>query len=211
MRLQFDARARGNTRDFEGCGIALVLLAAVAAVRWPRTAIVLVALSPIVDRYIVADLLAGEIAALSHYLSEALLLTVDHDPRCMYYTLLAERGEGTFDFRYLEDALSPRDAVELLRRHAATKAERIARLEREGYPIALVEGEKLASRSLVTMRRFARPRARACPSMNARCPCEFDSPTTMSAFALGFTLVIMTLLLNVVALIIVKRYRERYV
>ena len=29
-------------------------------------------------------------------------LTVDHDPTCMYYTLLAERGEGTFRFDYLE-------------------------------------------------------------------------------------------------------------
>lgn len=39
---------------------------------------------------------------------------------------------------------------------------------------------------------------------------EFDSPTTLSAFALGFALVIMTLLLNVVALMTVKKYRERY-
>jgi O-antigen ligase len=55
---------------------ALVVLAAVAAVRWPRTAIVLVVLSPIVDRYIVADLLPLAIASASHYLSEALLLSV---------------------------------------------------------------------------------------------------------------------------------------
>jgi O-antigen ligase len=61
---------------FVACGVALVLLAAIAAVRWPRTAIVLVALSPIVDRYIVADLLPEEIGAASHFLSEALLLTV---------------------------------------------------------------------------------------------------------------------------------------
>jgi len=58
------------------CGAALVLLAAIAAVRWPRTAVVMVALSPIVDRYIVADLLPDDIAAASHFLSEALLLTV---------------------------------------------------------------------------------------------------------------------------------------
>lgn len=61
---------------FVAFAVALVVLAAVAAVRWPRTAIVLVVLSPVVDRYIVADLLPAEIASASHYLSEALLLTV---------------------------------------------------------------------------------------------------------------------------------------
>jgi uncharacterized protein (DUF2249 family) len=30
-------------------------------------------------------------------------LTVDHDPRCMYYTLEAMRGDGTFSFEYLEN------------------------------------------------------------------------------------------------------------
>lgn len=29
-------------------------------------------------------------------------LVVDHDPRCMYYTLQATRGEDTFTFDYLE-------------------------------------------------------------------------------------------------------------
>lgn len=29
-------------------------------------------------------------------------LIVDHDPTCMYFTLLSTRGEGTFDFDYLE-------------------------------------------------------------------------------------------------------------
>lgn len=33
---------------------------------------------------------------------EALELTVDHDPSCMYYTLLAEEREGSFGFTYLE-------------------------------------------------------------------------------------------------------------
>ena len=68
--------AQSSPTAFVACGVALVLLVARAAVRWPRTAIVLVALSPIVDRYIVADLLPAEIASASHYLSEALLLTV---------------------------------------------------------------------------------------------------------------------------------------
>ena len=39
---------------------------------------------------------------------------------------------------------------------------------------------------------------------------EFDSEKTLAAFALGFTLFFMTLLLNIAALIIVKKYRERY-
>lgn len=30
-------------------------------------------------------------------------LTVDHDPKCMYYTLRAMRGDDTFRFDYLED------------------------------------------------------------------------------------------------------------
>lgn len=30
-------------------------------------------------------------------------LTVDHDPKCMYYTLRATRGEDSFTFEYLED------------------------------------------------------------------------------------------------------------
>jgi uncharacterized protein (DUF2249 family) len=29
-------------------------------------------------------------------------LTVDHDPKCMYYTLRATRGEDAFRFGYLE-------------------------------------------------------------------------------------------------------------
>jgi phosphate transport system permease protein len=39
---------------------------------------------------------------------------------------------------------------------------------------------------------------------------EFDSVKTLSAFALGFVLFFFTLMLNVIALQIVKRYREQY-
>lgn len=39
---------------------------------------------------------------------------------------------------------------------------------------------------------------------------EFDSPKTLAAFALGLTLFCITLVLNIVALIIVKKYRNRY-
>jgi phosphate transport system permease protein len=39
---------------------------------------------------------------------------------------------------------------------------------------------------------------------------EFDSAKTLAAFALGLVLFIVTLLLNIVALSVVKRYREAY-
>jgi uncharacterized protein (DUF2249 family) len=34
---------------------------------------------------------------------QSLQLTVDHDPRCMYYTLRATRGDDSFSFDYLEN------------------------------------------------------------------------------------------------------------
>jgi phosphate transport system permease protein len=39
---------------------------------------------------------------------------------------------------------------------------------------------------------------------------EFDSPKTLAAFALGLVLFIITLALNVIALHIVRKYREQY-
>jgi len=39
---------------------------------------------------------------------------------------------------------------------------------------------------------------------------EFDSPKTLAAFALGLMLFITTLMLNVIAMSIVKRFREQY-
>jgi phosphate transport system permease protein len=39
---------------------------------------------------------------------------------------------------------------------------------------------------------------------------EFDSPKTLAAFALGLVLFVVTLILNVVALYIVRKYREQY-
>jgi phosphate transport system permease protein len=39
---------------------------------------------------------------------------------------------------------------------------------------------------------------------------EFDSPKTLSAFALGFVLFTITLALNVVAMRVVQKYREKY-
>jgi phosphate transport system permease protein len=39
---------------------------------------------------------------------------------------------------------------------------------------------------------------------------EFDSPKTLAAFALGLLLFMVTLALNVVALVVVRKYREQY-
>jgi phosphate transport system permease protein len=39
---------------------------------------------------------------------------------------------------------------------------------------------------------------------------EFDSPKTLAAFALGLLLFIITLALNVIALHVVRKYREQY-
>ena len=39
---------------------------------------------------------------------------------------------------------------------------------------------------------------------------EFDSPKTLAAFALGLILFLVTLLLNVIALYVVRKYREQY-
>jgi phosphate transport system permease protein len=38
----------------------------------------------------------------------------------------------------------------------------------------------------------------------------FDNPKTLAAFALGLVLFTVTLMLNLVALTIVRRYREQY-
>ncbi|HEB94808.1 MAG TPA: phosphate ABC transporter permease subunit PstC [Sedimenticola thiotaurini] len=39
---------------------------------------------------------------------------------------------------------------------------------------------------------------------------EFDSPKTLAAFALGLTLFVVTLIMNVIALHVVRKYREQY-
>ena len=39
---------------------------------------------------------------------------------------------------------------------------------------------------------------------------EFDSPKTLAAFALGLILFVATLILNIIALVVVRKYREQY-
>ncbi len=49
------------------------------------------------DRF---PLIMGAYEALAQ--GESLELTVDHDPECMYFTLLGTRGPDAFAFEYLE-------------------------------------------------------------------------------------------------------------
>jgi len=45
-----------------------------------------------------------------------------------------EQLVGCVDFRYMTDALTPEEAIALLQQHDSTKADRIAEMERDGYP-----------------------------------------------------------------------------
>lgn len=45
-----------------------------------------------------------------------------------------EQLAGCIDFRYLSDALTPEEAVALLRENESTRGERIAEMQRDGYP-----------------------------------------------------------------------------
>jgi L-fuconate dehydratase len=45
-----------------------------------------------------------------------------------------EQLVGCVDFRYMTDALTPEEAVALLKQHESTKADRVAEMERDGYP-----------------------------------------------------------------------------
>ena len=68
--------ARLSPAAFVIFGLGLIALVAYAAVRWPRTTIVVVVLSPLFDRYVVADVLPPALETVAHLLSEALLLAV---------------------------------------------------------------------------------------------------------------------------------------
>jgi putative inorganic carbon (HCO3(-)) transporter len=53
--------------------VAFLALLGYAAVHWPRTVLVIVALSAILDRYVVAGLLPSSLGLLAHFFSESLL------------------------------------------------------------------------------------------------------------------------------------------
>ena len=61
---------------FLGFGLGLIALVAYAAARWPRATMVVVVLSPLFDRYVVADVLPASVESLAHFFSEGLLLAV---------------------------------------------------------------------------------------------------------------------------------------
>jgi O-antigen ligase len=61
---------------FVAFGAALVLLAGISAALWPRTTILVVVLSPLVDRYVVPGVMPANLETTAHLLSEGLLLVV---------------------------------------------------------------------------------------------------------------------------------------
>ncbi|HEX9634080.1 MAG TPA: hypothetical protein VGB34_01140, partial [Candidatus Limnocylindria bacterium] len=61
---------------FAVCAVLLAVVVAYASLSWPRPALVLVAMSPILDRYLAPGILAPEVEGLAHFLSEGMLLTV---------------------------------------------------------------------------------------------------------------------------------------
>ena len=70
------AGSRVSMAAFGAAAGGLVALLAVAALAWPRRVLVVVALSPILDRYLVPGLLTPEAESLARFLSEGLLLVV---------------------------------------------------------------------------------------------------------------------------------------
>ncbi|HEX2221388.1 MAG TPA: O-antigen ligase family protein [Candidatus Limnocylindria bacterium] len=67
------ALARVSTPAFLGFGAAFVLLLGYGAHRWPRAILLVIALTPLVDAYLVRPLLPVELHLWSRVLSEALL------------------------------------------------------------------------------------------------------------------------------------------
>ena len=65
-----------STAALVATGVALIAVVTYAAVHWPRAAVVVVVLAPILDRYVVGGLLPPEVEGVAHYLSEGLLLVV---------------------------------------------------------------------------------------------------------------------------------------
>jgi O-antigen ligase len=61
---------------FVALGVALAVIVAYASLSWPRAALVVVALSPILDRYLAPGILDARVEDLAHFLSEGLLLAV---------------------------------------------------------------------------------------------------------------------------------------
>ena len=68
--------ARVSPVAFVVLGLGLIALVAYASARWPRATILVVVLSPLFDRYVVADVLPAALGSVAHFLSEGLLLAV---------------------------------------------------------------------------------------------------------------------------------------
>ena len=72
----------------------------------------------------------------------------------------------------------------------------------------LIEGERLPSRRIPADGDEAAHQPAVADQLTG--DLEFNSPQTLVAFALGITLFVLTLAMNIYALYIVRKYREQY-
>jgi putative inorganic carbon (HCO3(-)) transporter len=70
------AASHVSVAAFAAFAALLVGVVAYASLTWPRAALVVVALSPILDRYLAPGILDPQVEGLAHYVSEGLLVTV---------------------------------------------------------------------------------------------------------------------------------------
>lgn len=70
------AASHVSVAAFAAFAVLLIGVVGYASLTWPRAALVVVALSPILDRYLAPGILDPQVEGLAHYLSEGLLVTV---------------------------------------------------------------------------------------------------------------------------------------
>jgi O-antigen ligase len=68
--------ARASSAGYVLFVAELLAIVALATVRWPRAMLVVVVLAPILDRFIIAPLIASQVGFVAQYLSEAMLAWV---------------------------------------------------------------------------------------------------------------------------------------
>ena len=76
LALLVVAGSQTSTGIMTSAAVGLVVVASAASLRWPRTVLMAVALSPILDRYLIPGPSSPGAEILTHFLSEALLVGV---------------------------------------------------------------------------------------------------------------------------------------
>lgn len=76
MALLVIAGSHASTAIMAAAAVGLVVVAAAASLAWPRAVLIAVALSPILDRYLIPGPSSPGAEILTHFLSEALLVGV---------------------------------------------------------------------------------------------------------------------------------------